>query len=391
MKLAFVTDKIYPFYNGGYEKRYYELARRLSKKHEIHVYTSVKNPVRDGIIYHRVRGTVSYVGFDGQRNLSSDAIFALNLVRSFRPNFDIVDCNFIPPFLCWIPAIYSRFTRERLVLTVHETYDSSIGEIVRARNQDSHFGPVLNRVLPSFSKAVFHATLRAADVLIAVSSITGNSLQQHFPSRIVTIPNGVDISLCNNIEPDEDWACRDNHLVYVGRLSPEKNLDYLLLEMKRLKELGVSATLSLIGTGPLYDYLKAKIHSLGLDDNIFLHGSLDEPEKISIVKTASAFLLPSGREGFSIAALEAMACGVPVIAARKQSVDDSQGYFHYLVPGKNGLTFEYSRPKALASVAMEILGNKLRQKELAQGACETAREYDWDNICELYEKVILRF
>jgi glycosyltransferase involved in cell wall biosynthesis len=133
--------------------------------------------------------------------------------------------------------------------------------------------------------------------------------------RIIAIPNGVPV-------PEIAWKCRVNwqaepRAVFIGRLAHEKGLDTLINAWPRVRACYPSARLILIGEGPQQASLisQARAHSLtvGPGQAVELVGGLADPSRA--LRDADLFILPSREEGMSIALLEAMALGIPLVAS----------------------------------------------------------------------------
>jgi len=133
--------------------------------------------------------------------------------------------------------------------------------------------------------------------------------------RIVSIPNGVPV-------PELAWQRRLDwrsapRAVFVGRLAAEKGLDVLLTAWPLVRARYPEARLTLIGEGPqrhaLEEMTKALGLSLGPGHAVGIPGAVAEPSEV--LRGADLFILPSREEGMSIALLEAMALGIPVIAS----------------------------------------------------------------------------
>jgi glycosyltransferase involved in cell wall biosynthesis len=131
--------------------------------------------------------------------------------------------------------------------------------------------------------------------------------------RIVSIPNGVPI-------PDTAWQIRQGwrespHAVFVGRLAPEKGLDILLGAWPIVRESFPSARLTLIGEGPERTRLEELARTLRIEDSVDLPGASDAEGVAEALRRSDLFVLPSREEGMSVALLEAMALGIPVVAS----------------------------------------------------------------------------
>ena len=164
--------------------------------------------------------------------------------------------------------------------------------------------------------------------------------------RIESLPNGVPV-------PETPWRPRGHwskapRAVFVGRLAVEKSLDRLIVAWPIVRAQHPTAQLVLIGEGPQRGVLEAQARELGL--TIGPGQALEMPGAVSNVEThlrdADLFVLPSSEEGMSIALLEAMALGMPIVASaipgNRALVDD----------GRHGRITE-TRPNMLAQVILD--------------------------------------
>ena len=166
----------------------------------------------------------------------------------------------------------------------------------------------LNEVL-DIEARVFNS---AARVVVTTEAMKA-SVTRRFPAlaaRTCIVPNYVDTAA---FSPAADEPPRDRQLCYVGRLDQQqKNIRSLLAAVRDL-----DADLQVIGTGPLHARLE---HETADSPNVHLLGSLPNDALPKYLRRSSAFILPSFYEGHPKALLEAMACGLPVIAARVPGV-----------------------------------------------------------------------
>jgi glycosyltransferase involved in cell wall biosynthesis len=104
-------------------------------------------------------------------------------------------------------------------------------------------------------------------------------------------------------------------LLYVGRLSPEKGLVYLLKAIVMLKSRGVSCHLDIVGSGALENELKAMVGALGISEQVTFHGYIPfGPGLLELYRRSEAFVLPSLTEGFPQVIVEALSVGLPAVA-----------------------------------------------------------------------------
>ncbi|RKR73930.1 glycosyltransferase [Frondihabitans australicus] len=141
---------------------------------------------------------------------------------------------------------------------------------------------------------------------------------------------------------------RQNRIVFVGRVTAEKNIDVLLRAMTKLSP-DLDASLTVVGGGDLLGKLTQMTVDLGLADRVTFTGYTSDEELRHILTGATVFAMPSTAELQSIASLEAMASGLPVVAA------DAMALPHLVDPGSNGYLFTPGDSDDLAAKLTAVL------------------------------------
>ncbi len=347
MKIAYVTDVIYPFVKGGAEKRIYEVSKRLVPQNEVHIFgikwwKGPDNIVVDGVNVHGICKPREL--YSGGRRSSREALqFAVSLAPLLKYDFDIIDCNEFPYLHCFPARLIAQAKGASLIITWHEFWGD-------------YWYKYLGRT-GLIGKVIEKSTMRLADTIIAVSKNTKEGLS-HFVKNVIVIPNGVDLHLINAIKPSNKLF----DVLFVGRLIPEKNVDLLLQSMPHNKSLGI------IGDGPEKERLIRL--SKKLETSVTFKPLLPYDELIGLMKSADALILPSSREGFGIVALEALASGTPVITVNSKSNATKD----LITDGKNGFIVDLT-PEAMKSAILKI--DKAKMSSAAQAS---ASDYDWDSI-----------
>lgn len=164
------------------------------------------------------------------------------------------------------------------------------------------------------ARMMVRATYPRADHVIAVSQGVAQDLQQNFgvkQSRVSVIANPVDHDRIAALSAaDLALPLQGSYIIAAGRLVPNKNFGLLIDAFARAD---LPASLVILGEGPLRDALQAQVERLGLGGRVLLPGFLDNP--FAVLKRAALFALPSNAEGFPNGMVEAMACGLPIVAA----------------------------------------------------------------------------
>jgi glycosyltransferase involved in cell wall biosynthesis len=303
--VAMVTDAIHPYHRGGKEIRYYELSRRLAKYADVHIYTmnwwGGPRRVRtdDAVTFHAISPLRPLYNAD-RRSMSQALYFALACIRMIRYRFDVLEADHMPYLQIFVLRAIVSLKRKRLVVTWHEVWGKA------------YWREYLGRT-GGIAWLIELLAMRLPDEIIAASPQTADRLRAILGRRaVITVaPNGINLDAIQAACP----VAATTDLVVVGRLISHKRIDMLLEAMALLHADGRSVTCRVIGDGPERAALHDQAQSLGLQDAVeFRHDVHEQKELYSLMKSARLFAFPSVREGFGIAVLEALACGLPVVA-----------------------------------------------------------------------------
>jgi glycosyltransferase involved in cell wall biosynthesis len=361
MKIAIIYDVIYPYVKGGVEKRVWELAVRLScRGHDVHLYGMkywegsdiIK---REGVTLHGVCPAQNLY-FHGRRTVREAISFSIALYFRLREeNFDIIDCQQFPFFSC-IAAKYSiTFNKTPLVITWHEVWGD--------------YWYTYLGIAGIFGKFIEWWVSRLTPAMIAVSATTAKNLMTlNGQKNIRIIRNGVDLKRISTVLPHNETS----DVIFVGRLIREKNVDLLVRAMGILSNKNKTYQLLIIGEGPERETIEQLIHDLSLEPHVCMIGFRDNHDEIiARMKSAKVCVLPSTREGFGIAALEALACGIPVI-----TVNHPANAIRDLITEQNGRMCTLSAE----DLADKISGIMAQYKEMKTACIASAEVFDWDSI-----------
>jgi glycosyltransferase involved in cell wall biosynthesis len=302
-----VYDAAYPYHKGGGERRFYEMAHELARQGlhvDLYCMQYWDGPqtlaLAEGVEAHglcRVRPL--YTG-SGRRAILPAVVFGVACVKLLRRRFDVIDCSGFPFFSLFTCRVVATVKRRPLLSTWHEVWGP--------RYWRGYLGPVGGRV----GALVERLAVRLPDEIVAVSETTAARLRDelHHPRPIRVVPNGFDPAAVRVAAP----AATTVDVVFAGRLIPDKNVDLLLRALGLLHERGRPVRCLVVGDGPERARLEALSASLGVAPHVRFAGALpDHGAVYGAIKSASVLVLPSSREGFAMVALEANACGVPVL------------------------------------------------------------------------------
>jgi phosphatidylinositol alpha-1,6-mannosyltransferase len=222
---------------------------------------------------------------------------------------------------------------------------------------------------------------RAADRVIAKSQREIEMINAVDPRvDCLLIANGVDADRFKpaHLMPDGDPL----KLLCVGRLIERKGQHHLIDAVKRLTDEGLDLSLDLIGTGDARSANEAQAARLGLGDRVRFLGYVPREEISQHYTAAHVFVLPSYNEGMSVALLEAMASGLPVI------VTPTGGTAELVTSGINGFIVNWGDVNALAYRVQNLAHDRWLARRMGQESRKRAERCSWASIANCYLEVL---
>lgn len=279
--------------------------------------------------------------------------------------------------LMYFPATYSFFPVwgvKRVVVTMHDTLALTHPDLV--------FPSWQGRVAWTIKE---HAAARWADRIWTVSQTAKRDLTSWFKlpaERVRVISEGPeDVFHPRPLSLDSDNALRrfgidpnQRFLLYVGGLSPHKNLPRLIEAFARSGLASEGVKLILVGdTGDVFHthvpaLRKAVGHSL-LEDKVIFTGFVPDEDLAFFYNRAIALVQPSLMEGFGLPPVEAMACGTPVLVSNAGSLPE--------IIGEAGLMFDPTDIPAMAATLRRVVDNPILRADLAVRALNRAVDFTW--------------
>jgi glycosyltransferase involved in cell wall biosynthesis len=354
-----------------------EIAIELARRHEVHVLTSrtsgmdaVERHSSVDLTVHRVlvvgrsqRATASF--------LSMAAFLPAGTRRGRRllaeQRFDVVNTWFaIPSGIAGGAIARSRRVPHVLTIIGGDIYDPS-------KWSSPH------RFVPAGIAAKW--ALRNADLHIAISTDIARRAHEYFgaPEGIEVIPLGI-------AEPSFQPASREalglsaerKYIVAVGRLVRRKDYPTLLKALKALDREDTS--LLILGDGPEREHLRQLAQQLGIGARVELRGFVPEEEKYQLLSNSDVFALASLHEGFGVVYLEAMYCGLPVVAA------DTGGQVDLLKNGETGRLVPVGDAAALGDSLRELLADASRAQSIGEHNRRRFQEFSVASLAARYEQ-----
>lgn len=358
-KIALVSDWFLPR-TGGVERHLVELARALhARGHEVEIVTAT----RGASTAHELPG-VPIVRLDcpllpGYRTVfrPRDGAQLASLFAERR--YDLIHAHSIYSPLALAAAYAGRTLRLPTVLTAHSLVRYACIPLFRALDYRLMWSS-WPQVITAVSEAVA-ADLRRAS----------------FAAEVQVLPNGL------TLPPRAPRPERAHHepvrIICVSRLVPRKRPEALLRAFARLDErIGAQRAarcrLVFVGNGPLFDDLRALAQRLGVAERVEWKGWCSPDEVQAELRGADIFALPTRKEAFGLAALEAAAVGLPVVTMR------SSGAAELFTPGVDGMVASSDEDLTLA-LAKLIEDPGLRAR-LGDRARFLAERYDWSGVLD---------
>lgn len=228
---------------------------------------------------------------------------------------------------------------------------------------------------------------RHLDAVLTSSEASANQIVKDFgvrPDRIHNLRNGIDVELfC----PDREVEKGRDELLCVGRSAdPNKGIATLIQALRHLPD---HVTLTLVDDDSPENQVRRWAGEAGVLDRLHLTGRVASDELVRLYRRASVVVVPSRWEGFGLPAVEAMACGTPVVAARSGALPE------VLDLTGGGLLAERDDPRSLADAIQTLLGNsEMRALMSKRGRERVVETLSWPRIAadtaDVYAEVTSR-
>ena len=295
-------------------------------------------------------------------HMALHGLFVNSLVKSLGPEFSLIHLHspLTPSIKTALPIVTTVHTAMRIDSRYHEVVDPySLAEKV----QSMYFSPFVESQL-----------LRLSDIVTAVSPSVASELNGYgIDSRKIAVMwNGVDEKIFSPIRSKEKL---EKYVLYTGVLRARKGLFDLIQCVILVKKIIPDIKFVICGTGPLLQKLTEQVRSVGLEKQVIFLGRVDRKKLIQIYQNATIQVVPSIYEGLPTVLLEAMACGLPVVAT------NIGGNRDIISSNVNGLLVPPRSPEEMAQMIIMLWNDESLRKKIGDSARETIlKKYTWDII-----------
>ena len=197
-------------------------------------------------------------------------------------------------------------------------------------------------------------------------------------ARVVVLPTGINLNKFNGPARDlrRELGIKKNNLVlvYAGLIVPRKGIDVMLKVVKRLNDPKIK--LLLIGEGPAKDHFKQMTHRLKISQQVIFQGWRKDIS--DLFKSSDILILPSRGEGLPGIIIEAMACGLPVIASNIPCLPD------LIEDKKTGFLCDINDVACFAQKIKELSQNHKKRILMGQKGKINIKNFEWNTLIEKY-------
>lgn len=381
----------FPYINllndANYVKRYthggigivahYLSIEMVKRRHGVNIFTTSINS-KDS--FERLNG-VNIYRYGTNFKIGNGNISFNLLLKPPRHKVDIVHAHSPSPPSDMAALRYVSKWKVPFVLTYHGDGQENIGNFIR------------NTSVSFYNRYVLDKFMSRADVIISPSKhyIDESRFLGKYRDKTVVIPNGINIDDFDVLYSRE--RCREKLglpidskiILFVGTLIQHKGHGVLLKAVPKILKNIPNAKLVFVGDGGMKEELERICKRLNVEKHVKFAGFVgDISKKPLYYRAADVFVLPStGPELFGIVNLEAMACGIPIVASKIGGIPD------IVKDGENGLLVPPRNSKVLADAIIYLLENEDIREKMGKNGREKVEDYSWEMIAEETEKVYL--
>ena len=373
-----------------------ELSKRLSKYHNITVLapalTNNKKPSRLGrlnVVYFNFLPPIDWI-----YNYFQNGIFS-----AFRKSFLLLP--FIISFM--VVQLYKtlRLIKAGNIQVIHAHWIipqgliavlvKTIFNIETLKIVVTSHGSDINHLNGTFGRYLKAFVLNNIDDYTVVSQELATSVKKQFNNypNIHVVPMGIDTT---HFRPDmktnsiiNDYQDKKYLLIFVGRLTKQKGITYLIQAMPEVLSKFPNAQLLIIGDGELKESLKQQVNSLSIQNDVDFLGYVPHQELSKYMASADMFIGPSISEGFGLVFAEAASSGTIVIGTKKPAIQD------IIIDDKTGFLVQVASAKAISKKVIYCIDNIRTdqfEKIRTQARKHVVGNFDWKIIAQKYKNII---
>ena len=362
MKLAHFTDTFYEINGVSLTlQRQVEAAMRAHKKYTIITCDQGGRPHQQGVKNFTPIGVFHLPEYKEQKLIHPPVLEILNYC--YKNNFTHIKAATPGPM-----GLTALAVARMLQLPIWGTYHTALPQYAQYLTDDGIMVDLMWKYIVWFYNQM--------DVVYVPSRNTADELAAKGidPNKMKVYPRGVDVERFNPAKRNGFLESRYHlaesiKLLYVGRVSKEKDLELLGRAFKTLSQTHNNLHLVVVGDGPYLEEMRQDL----ADTPCLFTGYLEGEELAEVFASCDLFLFPSTTDTFGNVVLEAQASGLPVI------VTDAGGPQENVLPGKTGLIVPGHDEAALCRAVEELIADPVRLQEMGRTARDYVRERSFEN------------
>ncbi len=381
MRIMIVTDQ-YPPMVGGVPTVTHGLAHDFANRgHQVWVVAPSQGPRDERRIEQKVRvyyfSSFDWPMYEGMRIPFLPFIPIRNLLKKCDPHIIHIHS---PVVLGNIAQMLAGGLRKPVIATNHYL------PINMSRSLSAD--PLLSKPFSNISYSFLVQFFNRCEYVTTPTSTALKLLYEHglrAPAGVIS--NGIDLKKYTPGERSDHILQKYNLpqdrpiALHVNRLSDEKRVDVLLYAAAKMTGNGFIA---LVGSGPAEAELREQAERLKLSDRVAFLGYVRDADLLALRRSSEAFVIPSEADLQSLATMEAMACGLPVIAANSYALPELAHH------GENGYVFQPRNSDELASYLDELLADTALRAKMSEKSLEIIAKHDRVLVLDQWESLYRR-
>ncbi len=380
LKIAFYTDTFLPAVDGVVISILNFRKELQSRGHEVHIFAGGSKASAEVAKGYKNVHIIQGMKFKKYPQYSLSFFPFYPSINVMRTKFDVIHAH--TPFMIGTQGLMrAKINKTPLVGTFHTMVTDK--SIIRDYTFDNK---MLQRFITKYSWHYMRLFYNNCNEVIAPSGAIKGMLEKNGIPNVDVVPNSVDLSRFNTkINGDAarerlGFSDKDRVVLYAGRVSREKHLETLIRAASIIKEDRIKFVVA--GTGPAYDYYKGMVRKHGLGHKFTFTGFIPNQELPPYYAAADAFCIPSTFETQGMVALEAMACGKPVIGA------DFLALKELISNGRNGEKFKPNDYRDCARKIRKVINNTSSYRDMSNTAKLYSLENTTDRLIDAYKRIL---
>jgi glycosyltransferase involved in cell wall biosynthesis len=375
MKIIYFTDTFLPAINGVVTSVKNFSQRLAQRGHLIFIFTTQAKECEDmefgkGVKVKYFKSTSKLIKYPDFKISYPNTYKTYQEIKKFQP--EIIHIH-TPSPQAWSIITVARRSKIPVAASYHTYLPEFIKHTVLARIDKKE---ILKEAAKQYTRLFYNLV---DQVIVPSEVIKDELIAQGVKKSITAVSNGVNVDLftCK----DEKQKNENPKLLYVGRVSYEKNIDVILRALAVLKKKSINVTLDIVGSGPDLENLQKLSHELGVEDLVVFRGPIEHEKLKEIYCNHDIFITASTIETEGLVILEAMASGLPIIGVDKLAIP-------ILVKHRvNGLISEPGNAQKMADNVLELINEKEKIVQYSKKSIEICQDYTLEKSIEKIENI----